>query len=139
MYKRRNYIDWEEYSRLKELNYTDRAIAKILNIPAPALSSYKRKEYGVYLATHKPFKGDLTMKSKQGTLMYKFFTNSEIEYEAAIMKHGAEEDKTLEQIFSYLVEEVGEVSTAIQNKDKQNLKEELCQVVAMCYKIYRRL
>jgi NTP pyrophosphatase (non-canonical NTP hydrolase) len=41
-----------------------------------------------------------------------------------------DQDRGVDSTFSWLVEEVGELSKAIRNKDRQNIKEEFADVIA---------
>lgn len=49
------------------------------------------------------------------------------------------EEKTIQERFNVLVEEVGEVATALQNRDPENLYEELIHVAASAVRMAEQL
>jgi hypothetical protein len=54
----------------------------------------------------------------------------------AIVKHGYQEDNTLDRQYVILLEEIGEIAKAILEDNKEELKIEILQSMAMLLKLY---
>src|SRR5690625_7367420 len=60
---------------------------------------------------------------------------NDIHQERSRQDHLHQEEKTMSERYVTLGEEIGKVSTAIQNNDKENLYEELIQVAAVAVRM----
>lgn len=59
-----------------------------------------------------------------------------MELDKAIAKHGLQPQLSLPQQYLILMEEVGEISNAIQENDLENCKIEIAQSISMLIKLY---